>query len=133
MEPWMMIFAVVAIGLVAIPVARPNAKKRALARARATGDVSALVAYVSSKHASDPATAWDQLLLGMWQRYERRLAAQVLLVAVPTCDAKILQHWVMKVLQIEPEIAQEVWDESFLMTHFRPEDAAACGKCGCGG
>lgn len=132
MEPWMMIFGVVAVGLVAIPIARPNAKKRALAIARTTGDMSELAKYVSSRP-GDQATAWDQLLLGMWQRYERKLAAQVLTVAVPMCDAKILQHWILKVLENEPEIAREVWDEDFLMNHFRPDVAATCGKCGCGG
>ena len=131
MESWMWIFGVLTVGLVAFPVVRPNPKRRALAQARANGDLEPLVDYISRR--ADPATAWDQILLELWRRYERRLAAEVLVVAVPGCDHKILQHWIMKVLQFEPEIAQEVFTEDFLLTRCRPDVAATCGKCGCKG
>lgn len=125
--------AVGAIALVAVPMARPNAKKRALARARATGDLGGLIAWVEAKPLVAQADAWDQLLLGLWQRYERELAARVIMEAAPRSDAKIVQHWIAQVLSIEPELAQEIFTQEFLAKHFRPDVAAQCGKCGCGG
>ncbi|MEC9399089.1 MAG: hypothetical protein VX475_15805 [Myxococcota bacterium] len=125
--------AVGAIALVAVPMARPNAKKRALARARATGELGGLIAWVEAKPLVAQADAWDQLLLGLWQRYERELAARVIMEAAPRSDAKIVQHWIAQVLSIEPELAQEIFTQEFLAKHFRPDVAAQCGKCGCGG
>lgn len=125
--------AVGALALVAVPMARPNAKKRALARARATGDLGGLIAWVEAKPLVAQADAWDQLLLGLWQRYERELAARVIMEAAPRSEAKIVQHWIAQVLSIEPELAQEIFTQEFLAKHFRPDVAAQCGKCGCGG
>lgn len=129
----MVVFGVMAVALVAAPALRPDHKKRALTKARATGDLSDLVAYIESSPSMTRADAWDQLLLELWRTYDRELAAKVLMVAVPRCDAKILQHWVMQVLQIEPEISAEIFTAEFLNDHFRPDVASQCGKCGCGG
>ena len=125
--------AVGAIALVAVPMARPNAKKRALARARETGDLSALIAWVEAKPLVAQADAWDQILLGLWQRYERELAMKVIMEAAPRSEAKIIQHWIAQALSIERELAEEVFTQEFLLQHFRPVVAAQCGKCGCGG
>ena len=122
-----------AVLAIVVPMVRPNAKKRALARARHTGELGPLIDWVEQRPLVAQADAWDQLMLGLWQRYERGLAAALIMAAAPRSDAKIVQYWIGQVISIEPEIAQEVFTQAFLAEHFRPEVAAACGKCGCGG
>ena len=129
----LMVFGVATIGLVAAPMVRPNAKKRALARARTTGDFEPLIAYVEGKSSAGQANEWDQILGELWRKYDRELAARLLMVAAPRCDAKILQYWLGQVLSIEPEIAEEVFTPEFVQLHFKPDVAMSCGKCGCGG
>ena len=110
---------------------RPNPLERALARAKATGDLESLLAHVQAAPKHSQPDLWDQAITRLWQRYERDLAARVLVAAAPRSDAKIIQHWLRQVLEIEPEIAQARFDEAFLMAHFKPDVASQCGRCGC--
>ncbi len=129
----MVAFGVATVALVAAPMVRPNPKKRALARARHTGDLAPIVAFVESRSATGQANTWDQLLGELWRSYDRELVARLLMEAAPRCDARILQYWILQVMNIEAEIAQEIFTPEFLFDHFKPEVAQSCGRCGCGG
>jgi hypothetical protein len=129
----MVAFGVATVALVAAPIVRPDPKKRALARARHQGDLVPLVEWVEAMSPARQANAWDQLLTELWRKYERELVARILMEAAPRCDARILQYWILQLMQTEPEIAQEVFTPEFLYEHFKPEVAASCGRCGCGG
>lgn len=134
MGSWMMIGAAGAgVALVVGPMLRPNPKKRALELARHTGDLGPLIAHVEQGATLSKVDAWDQLFLELWQRYDRELAAKLMIEVVQRHDAKIFHHWIKQVLEIEPELAQTVFTQEFLATHFRPELAMQCGKCGCKG
>ena len=115
------------------PLVRPDPRKRALARARHTGELGELVSWVGGKSAAGQADAWNRVCSELWQQYERELVARVLREALPRCDAKILQYWLSQVLTLEPEIAATVFDPAFLSVHYKPEVASQCGRCGCKG
>ena len=129
----MAVCGVALVALVVVPALRPKPRKRALALARQTGEVEHLVEWVEGKSVSSQVDSYDQLLLDLWRRYERELAAALVMAAVPRCDHKILQYWIVKVMELEPEIAQEVFTDEFLYDHFKPDVAATCGKAGCCG
>ncbi len=131
---WMWAAGGIAAALVVVPSLKPDPKKRALAKARATGELDAVIDYVEGGVKLSKVDAWDQLFLELWQRYDRELAARLIMAITPKyTDTKIFHHWINQVMQIEPEIASEVFTQDFLMTHYRPELASQCGKCGCGG
>lgn len=131
---WMLAAGGAAVALVAGPMVRPNPRKRALARARATGELDAVVSYIESSTRLSKVDAWDQLFLELWQRYDRELTVRLIMEATPRHDSvKIFHYWINQVLTIEPELAAEVFTPEFLMDYFKPELAAQCGKCGCKG
>ena len=131
---WMLAGGAAAVALIAGPMVRPNARKRALAKARATGDLSDLVAQIEGSTTLSKADAWDQLFLELWRRYDRELAARLMIEALKLHpDVRILHYWVNQALTIEPELSAEVFTPVFLMDYFKPELAAQCGKCGCKG
>ncbi len=130
---WMILLGVAVVALVVGPMSRPGGLTRALARAKVTGDLEAVVAHVERLTPSAQADAWHQVMARLWERYDRELAARLMVEAAPRCDAKIVQYWIRQALEIEPEIAQEVFTPMFLATHFRADDAAQCGKASCCG
>lgn len=132
---WMWAAGGAAVALVVGPALRPNPRRRALAVARTTGELTPIVELIEGKKTQlGKVDAWDQLFLELWQRYDRELAAKLIMEITPRYpDTRIIHHWVGQVLQIEPELAAEVFTQEFLATHFRPELAMQCGKCGCGG
>jgi hypothetical protein len=104
----------------------------AIARARQTGEIDGLVEIVEAHPPDKRATKWDHVLGELWQAYARREAAKLVVEAAQRSDDTILQYWIRQVLEVEPDIAQEVFTEAFLEEHFRPDVAARCGKsCGC--
>ena len=127
------LFGAFFIALVAVPMVRPNATKRALARARHTGDVSALVALIEARRGVDAANGWDSTIGMLWQRYEREIAVKLIVAGAERSEAKILQYWITQAMQIEPELCQTYFTPEFLADHFRPEVASQCGRCGCKG
>lgn len=129
--PLLILFGTFFFALVAAPLVRPNAMKRALARARTQGDFGPLLTLVERAPKQTQPDLWDQAISQLWQRYERELVAKLLLEAAPRSDAKIIQHWLRQLLEIEPEIAKEHLSEAFLLAHFKPEVASKCGRCGC--
>lgn len=128
--PLLLIASAFFIALVAVPLLRPNPLARALVRAK-QGDLSPLLALVDAAPKNAQPDLWDQAITQLWQRYERETVAKILVAAAPRSDAKIIQHWLRQLMEIEPEIAQEQLTADFLAAHFKPDVAAKCGKCGC--
>lgn len=125
-----------AIGGVAVAVAVVNSKTknglaRGLVQARATGDVSGLVAAIQASPAGSQATLWDQAIGTLWGEYAREAATHLIMAGAQRSDASILQYWIKQVMEVEPEIAEAYFDEEFLANHYRPQVAAGCGRCGC--
>ncbi|MBA2662654.1 MAG: hypothetical protein H0U74_10195 [Bradymonadaceae bacterium] len=136
MLQWWWIVIALATVAVAIRFVRPggaatNSLARALVQARATGEVAGLVIAIESSPLATRATLWDQTIGSLWGEYAREAATQLILEAAQRSDAAIVQYWMRRVIEVEPELAEEHFSEEFLAEHFRPEIAAACGRCGC--
>jgi hypothetical protein len=99
-----------------------------------TGNVDLLVEHIEKGGDSrDAATEWDQAIGALWQSYNRETAAQLVIEGAKRSDAPVIQYWIRRFIEVEPEIAATHFTEGFLRDHFRPDVAASCGKsCGCG-
>lgn len=121
-------------GAVAVAVVNTKTKNglaRGLVQARATGDVSGLVAAIQASPESSRPTLWDQAIGALWGEYAREAATSLIMAGAQRSDASILQYWIKQVMEVEPEIAEAYFDEEFLANHYHPQVAASCGRCGC--
>lgn len=130
---WIAIGACALFGFVAVNKVRPMSLDRGLEIARKEGDFSPLIEVIERGNLEQQATLWNQVFDRLWKAYDREIVAQLVVEAAMRCDADILQYWIQKVLEIEPEIAQDVFSPAFLIGFFKPDVAAKQGKCGCGG
>jgi hypothetical protein len=130
------IIGVAVVIAIALALSRSSAQNtalsRAVAKAEKTGDVEPLVEAIRQKPSAKQPVEWDQALDTLWQRYARREAAIAIMAAAQQTDARIIQYWIRQVLEVEPEIANDVFDQAFIDEYFDPEVAAQCEKgCGC--
>ena len=96
-----------------------------------TGDVEPLTEHISTLPADVQPDAWNQAVQLVWNSYERPVALRVTrAMACAVAGASIAQYWLRQALEIEPELAREVFDDDFLTTYYQPEVARACGKFG---
>ncbi|MEL6179418.1 MAG: hypothetical protein AAFS10_10715 [Myxococcota bacterium] len=121
---------VLVIGFVAAG-SRPGRLKRALQHARRTGELAPVVEAIERTPRPSQPNAWDQALSELWRAYERELAARLVMEAARRSDADIVQYWIRQVLEVEPEIAREVFTPSFVNEYFDPLVASRCGRGGC--
>lgn len=103
----------------------------AIDQTRRTGAPEPIVEFVADQPEDRRPTHWDNALKQLWDSYNRTEAARVVMAAARRSDASILQYWIQQVLDVEPRIAEEVFTESFLRAHYRPDVASRCGKSGC--
>ena len=104
---------------------------RSLVKARATGEVGGLVAAIEASPEASRATLWDQAIGALWADYAREAATHLIMAGAQRSEADILQYWIQRVMEVEPELAHEHFSEDFLAEYFRPQVAAGCGRCGC--
>ena len=105
----------------------------AIAQTRRTESPGPVVEFVEQAPEEKRPAMWDQAIGDLWNAYAREEAAALVMAAARRSDATILQYWIRQVLEVEPEIAERMFPESFLRTHFKPKVAARCGKSGCCG
>lgn len=133
MTMWMILgVCVVVVGFVATSSTRGNSVKRGMRTARTSGDLLPLTEALKADP-NDSGTQWDQAIGTLWQAYAREAAAGLVVIAAQHSDAKIVHYWIKQVIEIEPEIAKEIFTPQFLMAHFDPSVASQCGRCGCKG
>lgn len=106
--------------------------KAATDLARETGKIELLVEAIEARPESEQATHWDHAIDSLWNSYAREEAARLTMEAAPRCDSDAIQYWMRQVLEVEPEIASNVFTPEFLDEFFKPEIAAQCGKGCCG-
>lgn len=100
---------------------------------RRSGTPSPVVAVISQAPEDERPNLWNQAISKLWQTYDRREAAELVVEAVQTSDATILQYWMNQILEVEPDIASEVFDQAFIDEHYDPDVASRCGPSGCCG
>ncbi len=122
---------VILIGVV-VPIMRPRGIDGLMRDAKRTGDLSPLAAMLAAAPEKTQADKIDQTCIKLWNSYEREATARLLVEIAPQSDAPIVQYWIKQVLEIEPEIAAQVFTVGFMEEQFRPDVASKCGRCGCG-
>lgn len=97
-----------------------------------SGNLELLIEHIETS-GPDTATLWNQAIDSLWQAYQRDMAARLVVEGARRSDAPIIQYWLRRFQEVEPELAREHFSEGFLAEHYRPDVAAKCGKsCGCG-
>jgi hypothetical protein len=134
MSTWLLVgIGAAVVGFVAVGSRRGQSFSGALQRAKRQGELDGLIQAIERAPKIEQATLWDQAIGRLWQSYERQTAARLAREAVQRSDAQILQYWLKQIMEVEPEIAAEVFDQAFLLAFFQPEVAKSCGRCGsCG-
>lgn len=105
----------------------------ALNSMRQGGSPSPVLAVVSQAPDDKRPDLLNQAISGLWQSYDRRKAALLVKEAVQVSNATVLQYWMNQVLEVEPDIAEDVFDQAFIDQHYNPEVAERCGPSGCCG
>lgn len=123
---------VAVIGLVlAFRLLGPGKFAEGIDQARETGEVAGIVAAVEGKPEKKHPNLWDQAIGTLWQEYHREAALTLMVAAARRSDAPIVQFWLKKALDVEPELAEEQFSEEFLEEFYRPGVAASCGRVSC--
>ena len=117
--------------LIAVYTFKPSGLMRATSKAISSGDIAPLVKRIEGESDANRATCFNKVVKAMWNSYERPLAAAFIRAIGPlVAGAHITQYWLKQVIEIEPELAKETFDDEFLHSYYRPEVAAQCGKAG---
>ena len=100
-------------------------------QARKAKDPTPLIEELAKKGEPARPTSFNRTFQQLWEAYDRDLAAQFLKASIPLmADARIVQYWIKQIMEVEPEISEELFDPDFLALHYRPDIAASCGKFG---
>jgi predicted nucleic acid-binding Zn ribbon protein len=120
---------VAALAVVAVLlVTRRGASPVSLARAAADSqDLSALLQAASALAPARRSAFFHAAIQFLWANWQRPLAASLAREYARQCpDERLCQYWLRQVLEIEPEVARQVFDEPFLAGSYRPEVAKSC-------
>ncbi|HOX44761.1 MAG TPA: hypothetical protein PK668_14275 [Myxococcota bacterium] len=113
-----------------LSILRPNLD-RLVARAVQSGELGELQGFIEKRREGSQPAAYNYAIRRLWDGYHRELAARLAReLARNFGTVPIAQYWLQQILQVEPAIASEQFDQEFLATYFVPEVAARCGKAG---
>ncbi len=131
MFEWLWI-PVAAGGLAVAFVVMGNKKlDKALEKARTTGEVAGVVTVIEAAPEKKHPNMWDQSISTLWQEYHRQAAIALMIAAARRSDAPVIQFWLKKAMEVEPQLAAEQFTEEFLEEFFKPAVAARCGRVSC--
>ena len=129
-EFWWVIAAAATLAL-AYWILSPGKFRSAVEQAKRSGEVAGIVAAVEAEPEKKHPNLWDQSISTLWQEYHRETAVLLMVAAARRSDAPVVQFWLKKAMDVEPELATEHFTEEFLEEFFRPEVAAKCGRVSC--
>ncbi len=109
----------------------PGRLSRGLKEARTSGEIAGLVSAIEEAKQKRHPNMWDQAIARLWEEYQRETAIDVIVAAARRCDAPVIQFWIKKAMEVEPELADEKFSDEFLETYFKPAVAARCGRVSC--
>ena len=132
LDYWWVIAAV--IGLVVLfRLISPSRLNSAMKQARKSGEIAGVVAAIEEAPEKKHPNLWDQTIGTLWQEYHREAALALMVAAAIRSEAPIIQYWIKRAMEVEPQLAEEGFSQDFLATYFRPDVAARCGRTGCCG
>lgn len=122
--------AVVAVVVVVWRLASPSidgAVKRAIAEQK----IDVLLRVLEDVRVASQADAFNHAIRSLWNSYQRPLATQLIREFVKNHGSVAIAHyWLAQVQSVEPQLAQQYLEQSFLEKNYQPELAASCGSAG---
>lgn len=110
----------------------PKTLNEAIAFAKKTGDIAPLEEVLSNTAAAQQVTAMNTAVTRLWEDWERETAIRLIReVAQAVPDELIVQFWLRKAMEVEPELAGMHFSETFLLAYYKPDVARRCGSGGC--
>ncbi len=94
-------------------------------------DISPLMVAIASLPMKKRPSFFQQAIEMLWNGWHRVLAAELIREFVTMHpDDRLGHYWIQKVLEVEPEAAEEVLDDDFIENFYRQDLAATCGPAG---
>lgn len=113
---------------------KPPTLQRAIEITMKSGDIDPIGEAVSALPAGQQINGINHALTRLWDGWERETAIRMIReVAEHIPDELILQFWLRKSMEVEPELAEHYFSEAFLLAYFKPDIARTCGSGGCCG
>lgn len=110
----------------------PKTLNQAIAFAKKTGDIAPLEAVISDTAAGQQVNAMNSAITRLWEGWERETSIRLMReVAQVVPDELIVQFWLRKALEVEPELATKHFSDTFLLAYYKPDVARRCGSGGC--
>jgi len=126
MVPWLVValLLVIAVALLAKRGPSPIALARAAAESQ---DLAPLLQAADALPLKQRPAFFHAATLTLWNGWQRPLAAQLVReFANRHPDERLVQYWLRQMLQIEPAVAGQTFDEPFLAGVYRPDEAKSC-------
>ncbi|MBW2734883.1 MAG: hypothetical protein JRH20_21065 [Deltaproteobacteria bacterium] len=102
-----------------------------VARAKKSKDLLPLINVLANKKSSAQPDSFNHAIRQLWDDYEREMAAVLVKeLAERHPEERITQYWLDQVQKVEPEVAEKMFEDSFIENYYRPEVAARCGSFG---
>lgn len=111
---------------------KPPTLNKAIAIAMKTGDIDPIGEAVSSMSAGQQVNAINSAITRLWEGWERETAIKMVReVTEHIPDELIVQFWLRKTMEVEPDLAATYYSDTFLLAYYKPEVARRCGSGGC--
>ncbi len=126
MVPWLVVALLVVVAWFLLAKRGPSPVVLAREAAR-SHDLTALLQAAAALPPAGRSAFFHGAITYLWTNWQRPLAASLAREYARQCpDEKLCQYWLRQVLEIEPEVAREAFDEPFLAGFYRPEVAKSC-------
>lgn len=113
---------------------KPPTLQRAIEITMKSGDIDPIGEAVSALPAGQQINGINLAITRLWEGWERETAIRMIReVAEHIPDELILQTWLRKAMEVEPDLAQQYFSETFILAYFKPDIARTCGTGGCCG
>src|SRR5690554_3359402 len=111
---------------------KPPTLNKAVAIAMKTGDIDPIGEAISAMPAGQQVNAINTAINRLWVGWERETAIRMVReVTEHIPEELIIQFWLRKAMEVEPELAAKHFSDTFLLTYYKPEVARRCGSGGC--
>lgn len=105
---------------------------KAIDIAMKTGDIDPIGDAVSAMPAGQQVSAINMGITRLWEGWERETAIRMIReVTEHIPDELIIQFWLRRSMEVEPELAEHYYTEAFLLAYYKPEVASSCGTGSC--
>lgn len=111
---------------------KPLTLQKAIAVAMKTGNIDPIGESVSAMAAGQQVNAINSAITRLWEGWERETAIRMVReVTEHIPDELIVQFWLRKAMEVEPDLAAQYFSDTFLLAYYKPEVARRCGSGGC--